>query len=264
MIVLISGSAIYFNLLLNRHEVLFRSSYFSGFFYVLLSSAIPAFHSVHPIHFTNLFLLIVLDQGYRMYRESRPVGTLFNAGLLIGLCCLIYLPLVPMMFFCLLQISVLRSFSLREFLVLLVGLFIPAFYLSVIWFPDQLVVQVKSMYDSLSHFKPQFTLPRELPVQVMAGLLCVIQLFSMIRLRSNYYKNVVRMRDFQQVIFLLMFSSVAVLFCVGKVELIHYLVLVTPLSVFATYYFVSGRRFAWYYETLFWVLSSAVIWNQVI
>ena len=58
MIILVTGTTIYFNLILNRHEVLYRSTYLPSLFYVLFVSAMPVFLRVHPLHFANLLLLL--------------------------------------------------------------------------------------------------------------------------------------------------------------------------------------------------------------
>ncbi|MFM7728384.1 MAG: hypothetical protein ACKO7B_16925, partial [Flavobacteriales bacterium] len=204
---------------------------------------------------------LALDQGYRYHRQDRPVGSLFNAGLLVGACCLLSLPLVPFLVFALFQLRVLRPASLRENLVLLTGLFLPFFYLAVIWFPDQLTVKADWISRYISQYRWSIGLSPTLPFLLFASLVGFIVLFSLLRLRSFYFKNIVRMRDFQQVVVLLLFFGIIALFLFGAFQLHYLLVLVIPISVFSSYYFISAKRFQWYYGGLFWLLLAVTIWN---
>jgi phosphotransferase system glucose/maltose/N-acetylglucosamine-specific IIC component len=71
------------------------------------------------------------------------------------------------------------------------------------------------------------------------------------------------MRDYQQVVLVLLLISAGTLFLTGILEPAHFLVLTVPVSVFVTYYFISARKFKWFYETLLWVLAGVVVWNQL-
>src|SRR5688572_9703893 len=54
MVALISFEAIYFNLLLNRHEILYKNSFLPAVMFALFASSSPALMEFSPVHFVNL------------------------------------------------------------------------------------------------------------------------------------------------------------------------------------------------------------------
>ena len=119
--------AIYFNLFLNRFEVIFRNSYFPALFYVLLIASSSYFITIHPIQLVNLFLLLFLNEFFHCYKQPHPFTRLFNAGFFVSLICLFWLPMVPL---------VICSFFIHR---LIMYIFIHLFCSSPLYFDDKLL-----------------------------------------------------------------------------------------------------------------------------
>src|SRR6476620_508832 len=52
--------AVYFNLMVNRHEVLYKSSFLPAFIFALFISATPSLMILHPVHLINLLALLMM------------------------------------------------------------------------------------------------------------------------------------------------------------------------------------------------------------
>ena len=61
-IVLILAGAVLFNRIFNKNDFLNRDTYLPAFLYVLFCSFFIQIHQLHPLLFSNLFLLLCLDK----------------------------------------------------------------------------------------------------------------------------------------------------------------------------------------------------------
>jgi hypothetical protein len=87
-------------------------------------------------------------------------------------------------------------------------------------------------------------------------------LFSLFKLRANFYKNVIRMRNFQWVFLFCLVISVGVAFISNEKILFPFSLLAVPLSVFISYYFLTLKK-TWYFESLFILWAVSIIYCYV-
>lgn len=263
MVVLIASGAIYFNLMLNRHEVLYRSSYLPSLFYVLLSTALPVHLQVHPLHFANLLLMVILDRSYTMSRGDKMVGKIFSGGFLSSVMVLLYLPLLPFLIFYFVLLFLMRTVDFREWLIGLTGTLLPFFFLAVWWFPHELFTQ----YDELSsllqgyRFSAASLLPsKQFWLMAVTG---TFLLFALLKLRSNYYKNIVRTRIYQQSVIILFLITSLMTWFSGQMVTSAFLINVLPASIILSYYFSVVRQRIWLYDLLLWSWIALIVWNHL-
>lgn len=262
MVFTVTGAAIYFNIVINKYEVLYKNSYLPALFYVLLASSLPGFLCVHPLHFANLLLIRVLDLSYTLGRTDRVAGRIFSAGFLTSLILLLWFTWAPVALYFLVLLAFLRPANIREWLIALTGLTLPFFFLSVWWFPDAL----SQHWMELQQFFAGYRLEKSstLPDKSFrfAAYAALILLLSLLKLRGNYYKNIVRTRVYQQTMLVLLLLSLAMAFTAGSDTENGMFILLLPASTFFAYYFVSARRRFWLFETMFWILTGLIVWNQ--
>jgi len=112
-----------------RHDMLDRSSFLAGFFYmVLMSSSFSLLH-LHPVLFANFFLILALDKIFKAYGEEEVFLEVFNVGLLIGLATLFYYPSVFFLLVLAYALMIYYVFSLRGIMAALLGFITPLFFL---------------------------------------------------------------------------------------------------------------------------------------
>ena len=260
----LSLSAIYFNLMVNRHEVLYKNSYLPSLFYALLSSASVELLTFHPIHLVNLVLLRVLDKTLDLYKNERPVRGLFDGGFLCGLTGLLYPPAGLLVLLTLLGILLLRPFNIRELLIHLVGLALPYFFLTVLAFWNGNLVA--SWTRLLEPFRSPAWIPgiqMEEAHQVLGAVTGFLLLLALLKLRANYYKNTIRTRTYQQILLLILLSGIGSLFFAGSIGWAQLQLFILPVALLLAYYFVSAKKRMWFFETMVWVLIGVVVWNHL-
>jgi hypothetical protein len=121
----------------------------------------------------------------------------------------------------------------------------------------------KSYIDRFYNFAPEWTTTHSTELISLAIAAGTILLFSLIKLRINYRKNVIRTRNFQQLLFYYFLFGIGWLFLCNKIAVIHLAFLLVPAATFSAYYFLSAKRKIWIHETALWGLIVIIIWNHL-
>lgn len=260
---LISWQAIYFNLLINKHEVLYKNSYLPALFFVLFVSSMPSFQQIHPLHLVNLIVLRIFDKLFSLHQNSKTISTIFDCGFLAGVAALLYMPALPILILLMFALAMMRPFSIREWLVLLISYSIPFMFLSVIKFWNhELISFWESFFARLSTRAPFFEIPKSSGVQFLGAVLLLILVLSLLRLRRNYYKNIIRVRVYQQLQLLFFVLGFCSVFLSKEIDLVHLLIFTIPVSLWYSYYFVSQKKKLWMGEGLLWLLVGSILYCQ--
>ncbi len=97
--------------------------------FLLLQMLIPAQNSF-PIICTNILLIFIVKLMIIVYKDEKPVNTLITAGFLSGLLALISTEGVIYFIWLSVALLIMRSVSLREWIMILVGFLLPFYLLS--------------------------------------------------------------------------------------------------------------------------------------
>jgi len=264
IVTLISIQAIYFNHIVNRHEVLYVNSYLPAFFYALILCCTPQVLVFHPIHLVNLLLLRVLDKMFSLFKNDAPVSGLFDSSFLIAVSALFYFPSIIFYLLLIAGVNLMRPFSWREMMVLLIGFILPFFFILVYFFWTKNMGGFTKMF--AQPFQPavlDFNIVSSIALMSFALMGAFLLLASLVKLRRNFYKNVIRTRTFQRIMLLFLVIAGATLVFTRGIRVVHLEMLVIPVSVFFAYYFVSARRRLRLYEMMIWVFIGLILWNQI-
>ena len=258
---LISTQAIHFNYVLNKHEVLYRASWLPALIYIIIVSLLPPFLWFHPLLIVNTILIFALDKIFMLYKNPSPLSLDFNSCFLLAIASLFYLPAVVLFFIYALGIIILRPFSWRDWIVGILGFILP-FFLAFLYyflknelndFYSRVFITGISKQLDLKHF---FTYQYTYSVAII-GFLFVM---SLIRLQSNYYKNVTKARLIQQLLLMLIVVGSFSVLVSRDEQLYRFNILALPLSAYISYYFLSGKKL-WLMELVFLVLVGSWVWN---
>ena len=265
MFLLISSQAIYLNFMLNRHDVIYKNTFIPALIFAFFVSASPAFMQFHPIHIVNLLIIRVFDRLFTLFKSEYPVSALFDIGFISGIIALLFFPglfLLPVLFTAL---AIQRSFRFKEWLITLIGFVLPFFFLSVIMFWMHSLIAFWNDYTS--HFtllRPEFNMHLTLPLTVVLIFIGLLLILSLLKLRANYRKNVIRMRIYQQIFFIFLLVAAVSVFLLRTISLLDFLYILIPVTVFCAYFFVSAKKRVYLYEYALWVLIGLMVWNQLI
>ena len=110
---------------------MYKPHYLVAMSYILITSLVPEWNNLSSVLITNSVMVWAWPRMVSLYNHPRPKAVIFNIGLALGICSFFYLP--SMLFLLLLGIALLlfRPFSITEWLVALVGLLSPYYFLCI-------------------------------------------------------------------------------------------------------------------------------------
>jgi hypothetical protein len=259
---LIILQAIYLNNIINKHEVLYRRSHLPAMVYSALMSLFIPFLNLHPILIISTLLIRLLDSILYFYK-SNTNNIAFECGLLIGIASMIYFPSIILFLMVLIGLIILRPFYWRNWIIAIMGLLLPFYFISIYYFwMDRLgkfwTIEIPCYFVHLIKF--DFIFSR--PVKLLSFTVAFVLILSLFKLQSNFFKNVIRTRNYQIVfLFYLLISGGTLLLC-PSIRLENFLILAIPASIFISYYFLSAKRTTWI-EVIMFLILFLIFYNQI-
>lgn len=133
--------ALMINYLVNEYRMTTRQTYLPGMAYLMITSLLPEWSVLSAALVSNLFIILIFTNLFRLYNQSAVNSKIFNVGLLAGLTSFIFFPSLIFAFAIILGLMILRAFRLNEFFLLLMGAATPYyFYAAYLFLTDQFVV----------------------------------------------------------------------------------------------------------------------------
>ena len=251
------------NYIVGKHDVLYKNSYLPALFLILLIGLIPSFLVFSPVLLVNSIFIFILDKLFKLYKSPAPLPIIFDVSLLTGIATLIYLPSISLMLLIAVAIFILKPFAWRDWLVGFLGVFIPFFFTFVFYFWSDGINELRQRFfpESISQLWDIKGLMLQ-GYRITLVVISILFVLTMVRIRQNFYKNVTRIRNFQQVVFIFLLVAIASLAFTGSVAVYRFSILAIPLAVMISYYFLSNKK-AWWNEVLFWVMVGTLIFNHV-
>lgn len=260
---LIIIQAIHLNNIINKHEVLYKSSLLPGLFFILLSCAIPQFISFHPLIIVNSILIFILDKIFRLYKNETPLALDFDICVLLSVATLFYFPAIIFILIYAIGLIILRPFSWRDWIVGLMGFLTPVFFVILYFFLTERLNEFGEMVfrnEITRQFNIKNAIPPGYPFTVV--LVSIVSLLSILKLRGSFYKNVAKTRNYQQIILFFLVVSLLFLIFTPSAALYRFSILAIPLSVVIAYYFLAAKKM-WISESLFYIFIILIIYNYL-
>ena len=260
-LLLVFLQALYFNYIVNRYRILSKSSYLSAMAYALLSSLVIEFTFLTPALMANTFLLFALSTVLSIYKKDKAASSIFDAGLLISIASLFFFPYLAFSFFLLASIVLLRPFNLREYILMLVGLAIPYYFIGVYFFWNHNLVEFwKTLQITRLNFPVQ-QIEKSTRVIVIGGVLLFVILWSLYYVQANRLRVVVQVRSYLTVFMLLFVAGILSMLVEFNGEFFHFAWMALPVGLSFAIFFMEARR-RWFAEILHFFLLLSVLFFQ--
>jgi hypothetical protein len=122
------------NHLITELEILDTKTFFPAFIYIVIMSGFYSIQNIHPIIFSNLFLVLALIKVMSTHRKDYALADFFAAGILISIATLFYVPSFIFFPFIWVSLIIIRPFIWREWIVSLIGFVIPYLYVFMAYY----------------------------------------------------------------------------------------------------------------------------------
>jgi len=130
--VLLYIQAININKLVNVQRLVQKPNYLTGMSYLLVTSLFSDWYYLSSPLIINTLLIWALSKLCNIYNNSSPKSTLFNIGMIIGVCTFFYFPSIAFSLLIIAGLAITRPFRLPEWLMVLLGILAP-YYLLGAW-----------------------------------------------------------------------------------------------------------------------------------
>lgn len=262
-IALILAEGFLLNSFVAKHDILNTNSYMTALLYVILMSAFPSLLSMHPLIFSNLFLILALNKIMNAYRKEKAYFEVFDAGIFIALATLFYFP--AFVFFPIIWVGLIliRPFIWREWIISGIGFFIPYLFtwMYYFWYGTLDYFWYDKLFYPISTRYIDFDLPYS--YYFLIGVLVLICLLSFRKLFKILTMHSVRSRNNLWILIWTLALSV-ISFLIAPSFSIKYLSFASiTVSVQTANYFLSLRKTG-FAETIFYILLIAIIGNHFI
>lgn len=223
------------------------------YLFLLIVFALPELQVVSPVMFAAVFIVLAIRSIFSAFEKQHAYSNAFDAGFLLGLAGLFYMPVSALVVLVPFAILILRNNAeWREWMLPFVGLFFPWMFSFLAYF---IWSDVSAWFELLTS---PFTQNRdigilfELPFQLyLLFLLFLIVLASIFILKQYGEKGISTRRYFKILALFFGASLLLLIFPFVSYELL--VILAIPLTFLFTNYLLFSRRRLWA-EVFMWLL----------
>jgi hypothetical protein len=261
-LLLVGWTAVQLNALANNTDQVDRRNHLTALLFVLLLAAFDRTAVLDPALLGMPLVLWALHSAWSVSNRSNALAELFDAGVLIGLAGLFYLPYLFLVVVLWASVSVMRPFNWREYVLPVLGLVVVIHLCwgclhlagATPWTPLHTIADQGRIVDRAGSPQGQRWL---LDVLLIPLVLVALYLYS-----GSYQRGIMRVKNVRSA-FLAFCVAIGVI--MGGVWLLNTsfppVLLATPLAVLLSYAFMSERH-QWLSGSAVFALLALALWVQ--
>ncbi|HTE25663.1 DUF6427 family protein [Flavitalea sp.] len=255
--ILLYLQATLFNRICNELKMLPKPNFLPAMSYLLLTSLFPEWNYFSAPLIINLFLIWIFYRMTNLYNTPKPVASIFNIGMILGVVTLLYQPAIVFVLLLLLALYIMRPFRIQEWLIGLLGISAPYYFLLLIlYFQNEW--HWRQMLPTISFRLP--TMPSSLAVTFSIVLLVIPFIIGGIFVQNNLNKMLIQGRkNWSLLLLFLIMSLLIIVVNGGENNYVNWALSVMPLAAFhaAAYYYPINK---WFPVVMHWMIFAFAIY----
>jgi hypothetical protein len=256
---LLLAQAFRLNSVLTNLRMFQQQGHTTAMAYVLFSGFFAEWSAITPALVANLLIIWIFLQLSKLYNYPSPKSLLFNVGLLSGITILCYHPTSILVCITIFALAIVRPFRPAEWVVLLMGLLIPFYFLgSYFYLTDNL--------KQLLHFLPSihFHLPllkADAWFWIGLSVLALSLFMGIYYWQQNSGRMIIQIRKNWGVMMVLLLLMLPIPF-IFRNESMHAAVLcLVPLAAYVSNVYQYPKRL-FLPNILFWLSVAVIVHNN--
>lgn len=258
--------AVFFNNLINNEKLLPKPNYLPAMAYILITSLFPEWWQLSSAIIINSLLVWIWAMMSRLFNHPNPKTQVFNAGMVVGLASFLYFPAIGFSFLVFFALITLRPFHLSEWLVAILGLLTPYYFLFAFLFLND-TLNPLTYLPSVSVSFPEFL--QDIWAWGAIVLLIIPFLISGFYIQSNILRMLIQVRKTWSLMLFYLLIALLIPFVNFSSTFEYWILCALPFAAFHGYtFFYSPKR--WLPVTLHWLmvvfilsLNIWVTWNRL-
>ena len=251
---LLYAQAVYFNKLVNDQRIMQRPAYLTGMSYLLITSLFMEWNVLSSPLIINSLLIWVWSKMSGLYNNPKPRAALFNIGIAIGLCTFFYFPSLAFAALIIFGLALTRPFKLAEWLIALLGIITPYYFLLAIVFLTD-----KWKGYTLPGFAVTTPVFNQSQWAYAAIIIVILSSFiGIFYIQQNFRRQLIQARKSWNLTFLYLLVAVFVPFINATHTFEYWILCAVPLSAFVAATFLYPAK-KWFPAALQWLMVAFVI-----
>lgn len=229
--ILILTQAFTVNAIVSHFKLAKQFSFIPAVCYILIHFSYVDIDSCTPVLVANTFMLWALFSLFSSYDKRVEMGTIFNVGFSVAVATLFYHGHVVFFVWIIMSLLIVRSFDPQEFIVLIMGFFVPFFLLGTYhfigdnlgnWWQNDLMIHYKTMNSHITY---------DLQLYLLMGILAISFLLAASNLQGLYFKTTSKEKKFINIVFLMPVIAMLSFFFQNELYSYHYVIFFVPISI---------------------------------
>lgn len=247
------------NNFVNKQRLLQKQGFIPAMAYLLITSFFNEWNSLSSVLIVNTIVVLVLNQLMNLAEARSARSSLLNIGILLGAGSFIYFPSLAFGLLVFLALTLTRKFSLNEWLMVLLGIFTPIYFLAGWLF---LTDKWKGYrFPGVELHTPQLShSPTVMAGIVLLGLLFILGIYLV---QKNFLRLLVQTRKSWNVIYLYLLVAIFIPFINTGKSFTYWLLAAVPLAVIISGCFVFFEK-KWVPVIIHWMMVAYIITAQYI
>ena len=251
---LLYTQAVTFNKLSNDQRLMQKPNYLTGMAYLLITSLFKEWDILSAPLIVNTLLIWVWANMSGLYNNKNAKSTLFNIGMIIGISTFFYFSSIAFSLLIIAGLTVTRPFKLSEWLIALLGIFTPYYFLLAYVFLTDKWKGYKLPGFSVS--LPKFYESRWALAAIIIVL--VATTIGLFYIQQNFRRQLVQTRKSWNLVFLYFLVAVFIPFINTSHSFQYWILCAVPLSAFVASAFLYPQK-KWFPLLLHWLMVGFVI-----
>lgn len=253
------GQAIFLNRIANRHHLFPKATYLPALGFILISSLFREWNYLSAALVSNWLLLAMLSSMLQLYNTQDARKQIFNIGCYISLASLLVFPNIVFLLLLFLVLIILRPFKPAEWMVALLGLITPFYFLAALLFlTDQLTLANRVL-------SVGFSLPSQIknPEIVLSAfsIILILLVTGFYYLNNHMSRMLIQNKKWWWVVILCFITSlIAGTFTVAT-GYNQWMAFLAPATLIFTNAWFEERK-KWINNLLFYLVVSVIIFVQ--
>ena len=243
--------ALRLNHLFTDHRMYSKPNFLAAMVYILLTGIVKEWNQLTPALIENTLVIWLFAKMVRLYNYPNPKTLIFNLGLLIGVSILLYHPSALLILAAFFALMVVRPFIITEWLILLMGVIFPYYFLaSYLYLTDQ-IGTIRSYIPTWGLNIPYTALSPAFFITV--GLLLIILVTGMVYSRQETRRLLIQVRKNWVVLTVMLIVMLPIPFINKGAGIDSMLLWLVPASPYMAKGFLGPRKNTWP-NGMFWAL----------
>jgi hypothetical protein len=257
---IILSQAIRLNVLMSKLKMFQQVSYLPGFTYLILTALFPYWDAISSGLIANSLLIWILVKLLRLYDQSQPKTLEFNIGLILGCSILLYEPIAILIPVVLFALTIIRPFKLAEWLVLIMGILLPFYFIFTFVF-------LTSAQPEYRHYLPRLDWKNPLVRPEMNVILSIIAITVQLIVGVYFWQTqqsrfIIQVRKYWGVLLLVLVLTAFQPIIFSAQALYASAIVLTPLACFISFAYSTPKSLL-IPNILFWSALALIVYNHM-